>query len=184
MKLSIFGLLAILFFCVGCENKLEDVQRVSFNSKTPDESILDFKMVYSDSGFARVELSASLAETFHVPEHITFLKDSLRVNFFSTKGEIISTLTARYGEINYTRDFLTVKDSVRLYNYKKKQTVQTEILYWNQKDSSIYTPSKVIVSSPKGYVTGKGFKTKQDFSRYEIMKPQGNIELDKENEIQ
>jgi len=168
---------------MACENNLEDVQRVTFNSKSPNEAIVNFQMVYSDSGFARVELFSTLAETFHKPAHITQMKDGLKVNFFSATGEIVSTLTSKYGEVNFSTNQLMVRDSVRLYNHKKKQTLKTEKLFWNQKDSSIYTEEKVIVTSPKGYFTGTGLKTKQDFSRYEIMKPQGHVFLEKEDEL-
>jgi hypothetical protein len=30
---------------------------------------------------------------------------------------------------------------------------------------------------------GEGLKTKQDFSRYEILKPQGNVVIEKEEEL-
>ena len=73
-----------------------------------------------------------------------------------------------------------VKDSVRLYNYEKKQTLETEALFWNQKDSSIYTKSSVIVRSPKGTLFGEGIRTKQDFSKYELIKPVGKFQLENE----
>jgi LPS export ABC transporter protein LptC len=168
---------------LSCENNMDDVQRVSFNPKSPDEVIVDFHMIYSDSGFARVALMAGFAETFHQPEHITHLRDSLRVNFYAKNGEIISTLTAKYGKINHSKNQLYVQDSVRLYNYKKKQTLKTEVLYWRQRDSLIYTPKKVYIFSPKGRFTGEGLKTKQDFSTYEVLKPEGNIVIEKEEEL-
>ena len=77
-----------------------------------------------------------------------------------------------------------VKDSVRLYNHKKKQTLETEALFWNQKDSSIYSRSSVIVRSPKGKVFGEGIKTKQDFSSYVLLKPVGAWQIDKNETIE
>jgi len=56
-------------------------------------------------------------------------------------------------------------------------------LYWTQKDSTIFTPSQVIVKSPKGILIGQGIKTKQDFSRFEILKPSGRVTIDKSEEI-
>ncbi|MEY4127157.1 MAG: export transporter periplasmic protein LptC [Bacteroidota bacterium] len=179
----IFLLLNILLLLISCENNMDDVQRVSFNPKSPDEVIVDFHMVYSDSGFARVALRAGFAETYRSPEHITHLRDSLRVNFYGKNGEMISTLTAKYGKINHSKNQLMVKDSVRLYNYQKKQTLKTEVLYWQQKDSMIFTPKRVYIFSPKGKFMGEGLKTKQDFSRYEILKPQGNVVIEKEEEL-
>ena len=179
-----FALLVIFSLSViSCENDLDTIEKVTFNPKSPDETIHDLKMVYSDSAYARVELICSYAETMHHPENITKLLDSLRVNFFSENGEIVSTLTALYGEINYSKGALMVRDSVRLYNSKKKQTLETEVLYWNQKDSSIFTPAQVIVKSPDGTFLGEGIKTKQDFSRYEILKPRGKIKIEKKEEI-
>jgi LPS export ABC transporter protein LptC len=165
-------------------NDLETIQKITFDTKSPDESTKDLHIVFSETGYARVEIFAALAETFHGDKNITRVKDSLRVNFFDEKGKVVSTLTALYGEINYTNGTIIVRDSVRLFNFDKKQTLETEALYWNQKDSSIYSLSQVIVRSPKGIVIGKeGIRTKQDFSKYELLKPEGKIELEKELEI-
>lgn len=169
-------LTGILFSCV---NDLESIQKVTYDPKAPDEVTRDLKVFYTDSGYARVEISAKLAETYRKPESVTKLKDGLKVSFYSADGKIVSTLSALYGEVNFSKGMLFVKDSVRLYNIEKRQQLETEILYWNQKDSSIYTNSDVIVRSPKGLLFGKGIQTKQDFSYYEFLKPYGKFNLDK-----
>jgi hypothetical protein len=73
---------------------------------------------------------------------------------------------------------------VRHYNHKKKQTQETEELICNQKDSSIYSKSSVIVRSPKGKVFGEGIKTKQDFSSYVLLKPVGSWQIDQNQTIE
>ena len=178
--------LILAFFLLGissCENDLEAIERISFDAHSPDETTKNLKMIYADDGYARVEIYASLAETFRGKEEITKIKDSLKVHFFNEKGEIVSKLTALYGEINYSKGTMMVKDSVRLYNYEKKQTLETEALFWNQKDSSIYSRSSVIVRSPKGTIFGEGIRTKQDFSKYELIKPVGKFEMENELEF-
>ena len=125
-----------------------------------------------------------MAETYRNNLQVTKIKDSLKVYFFNEKGDIVSTLSALYGQINYNTGQLLVKDSVRLYNHKKKQTLETEVLYWDQKDSSIYTKSAVIVRSPKGKLFGKGIRTKQDFSNYVILEPVGSWQIDKNQTIE
>jgi len=180
-KIGLISLLSL--FLVGiysCENDLDAIERISFDAHSPDETTKNLKMIYADEGYARVEIYASIAETYRGKEEITKIKDSLKVHFFNEKGEIVSKLTALYGEINNTKGTLMVKDSVRLYNYEKKQTLETEALFWNQKDSSIYTKSSVIVRSPKGTLFGEGIRTKQDFSKYELIKPVGKFQLENE----
>jgi len=167
-------------FLFSCVNDLDSVQKVTFNSKAPSESIKNLHVVISEHGFAQIEVYAALAETFQCNEHISKLRDSLRVNFLDEKGKVVSTLSALYGEINYTRGTLFVKDSVRLYNLSKDQMLETEALFWNQRDSSIYSLSQVIIKSPKGKVIGSGVRTKQEFARYELLNPEGVIELEKE----
>jgi LPS export ABC transporter protein LptC len=167
-------------FLFSCVNDLDSVQKVTFSSKAPNESIKNLHVIISEEGYAQVEVFATLAETFQGKEHVTKLKDNLKVNFLDNNGQIVSTLSALQGEINYTRGTLLVKDSVRLFNYEKNQTLETEALFWNQRDSSIYSLSQVIIRTPKGKVIGSGVRTKQDFARYELLKPEGVIELEKQ----
>ena len=176
--------LIVTFTCMyACSNKLDDVERMSFNPKTPVESMVNFTLVHSDSGIARVSVYAAYSESYRDPEYKTYLRDSLRVNFYSPKGEIISTLSAKYGFINHTTQELLVEDSVRFYHYQKKQTLKTDRLIWTKKDSMIRTESPVFVHSEKAHFKGKGIEAKQDFSWYKILKPEGSIELEKEQEI-
>ncbi len=182
-NLLVIYLLSLLII-YSCENDLEAIQKITFDTNTPDETTKDLHIMISDSGYAKVEIIATLAETFRNKTHITKVKDSLRVNFFNDKGKVISTLFALYGEINFTNGTIIVKDSVRLYNFKNKQMLETEALYWNQRDSTIYSLSQIIVRSPKGIVIGKdGIKTTQEFNKYELLKPEGKIQIEEELEI-
>ena len=171
-------------FLTACENDIAVVQKISFEQDAPTETTKNLILTYAEAGYARVEIHAALAETFRGKEQITKIKDSLKVYFFNEQGIVVSTLSARYGEINYSTGELMVQDSVSLYNHQKKQRLETEALFWNQKDSSIYTKSPVIIRSPKGRLIGKGIRTKQDFSSYVLLEPIGSWQLDKNQTIQ
>lgn len=177
-----FGCLLLL--ATACQNDAALVQRISFESDAPTESTKNLVLTYAEAGYARVKIHAALAETYRSNTQLTKIKDSLKVYFYNEKGVITSTLSARYGELNYTTGAFMVKDSVRLYNHKKKQTLETETLFWNQKDSSIYSKTAVIVRSPKGKLFGKGIRTKQDFSNYVILEPVGSWQIDKNQTIE
>lgn len=168
----------MLFACV---NDIDTIKKVTYDPKSPDNVTQNLEVKYTDSGYAKIQVFAKLAETYTKPESIMKLKDGLKINFFSEKGEIVSQLTALYGEINYSKGFFFVKDSVQLYNFEKKQRLETEELNWNQKDSAIYSNKSVIVRTPGGILFGDGIRTKQDFSYYEFIKPKGKIDFDKEN---
>jgi len=55
----------------SCENDMSSVQKVSYNSSNPDESTQDLHLIYSDYGFARVEIFAAKSETFRGKKNIT-----------------------------------------------------------------------------------------------------------------
>ena len=165
----------------SCVNDLDEIEKVTFDEKTPNEVIQDLDVIYLDSGKAKIEVISKITEIERNQESITKLKDKVQVNFYSSKGEIVSVLTALYGEINFTKGEMFVQDSVKLYNIKKKQSLETERLDWRQKDSLIYTTSKVTVKTPEAILYGTGIKTKQDFTYYQFLKPKGKIDLKKSN---
>lgn len=172
--LSYFLLAGILFSCV---NDIDSIKKISYRPSDPDERTSNMHVLYSDSGYARVEVFAKLAETYTVPEPLIKLKDGIEVNFFNDEGQIVSKLTALYGEINQRKGTMFVRDSVQLFNSEKKQRLETEELHWNQKDSAIFTEKSVVVRTSDALFFGKGIRTKQDFSSYIFTKPQGKILL-------
>lgn len=177
---SLIGLFAPLLVLFSCVNDLEEIQKITFDPKSPDEVTKTLRVYYSENGNARVEVFAEIAENFSKPEKITKLRKGVKVHFFAADGKVVSTLTANYGEINYARKIFFVRDSVQLYNHAKKQRMETESLFWNQKDSTIYTNAAVVVRTPKGVVYGDGIRTKQDFSSYVFLKPRGKMEIDEQ----
>jgi LPS export ABC transporter protein LptC len=177
-----FGIPASLVlagFLFSCVNDLNQIRRVTYDPKAPDEVIKDMEVFYTDDGYAKVRIYAKLAETYSNPEQVTKLKDGLKVDFYNEEGQIVSTLTALYGEIRTSEGKMLVKDSVRLYNYEKDQRMETEELNWNQKDSIIYSDKSVVVKTATGILYGQGVRTKQDFSTYSFLRPTGRINLDK-----
>jgi LPS export ABC transporter protein LptC len=174
LTLVVFGLIN------SCVNDEGEIKKISDFQDAPDEQSQNLKMVYSDSGRTKFHLFAVISETFTLPEHITNFRKFLKVDFFDNNGVKVSTLTAKNGVYNHIDELIFVEDSVRLYNYKKDQTLKTEMLTWNKKDSTIRTDYDVEVTSPKELLTGKGLLTKQDFSFFEILHPTGRLNVKKE----
>jgi LPS export ABC transporter protein LptC len=172
--------LVVFGFMNSCVNDEGEVKKITDFQDAPDEQSQNLKMVYSDSGRTKFHLFAVISETFTLPEHITNFRKFLKVDFFDSNGVKVSTLTAKNGVYNHVDELIFVEDSVRLYNYKKDQTLKTEMLTWNKKDSTIRTDYDVEVTSPKELLTGKGLLTKQDFSFFEILHPTGRLNVKKE----
>ena len=163
----------------SCVNDLDTIRKITYKSTDPDDRTRDLVVVYTDSGYAKVQVFAKIAETYTNPDQVMKLKDGVKVNFFSDEGEIVSVLTALYGEVHQNDGTMFVRDSVVLVNLEKNQRLETEELHWNQKDSSIYTNKAVVVRRNDAILFGQVIKTKQDFTEYEFIQPRGSMELNK-----
>ncbi len=169
-------------FLLSCENDLDTIQQVSYDPNAPDEVTQNLNVVYNDSGYAQIQIFATLAETYSKPQHITKLKEGLKVDFYSGEGEVVSRLTAINGELNFTTGKFTVRDSVVLHNLEKNQFLETEELHWNQIDSTIYTDKHVIIRTKGKGITGrgKGLRTTQLFDTYTVLEPVGSLNVDED----
>ena len=176
-------LAGILFSCV---NDLDTIQRVTYDPNAPDEVTENVEVYYSDSGYARVKIFAKIAETHNHPERITKLKDYLKVQFYSEKGEIISELEANYGEVNFETGLMVVRDSVILRNLEKGRYLETEELFYNQTDSTVDTDKFVIIKKKNNSVIGRGvgIRTSHFFNAGQvaghILKPIGKLDFSEE----
>jgi LPS export ABC transporter protein LptC len=164
----------ILFSCV---NDLDTIKKISYKSSDPDERTRDLNVFYTDSGYAKIEVYAKIAETYSKPESVVKIKDGLKVTFFDSNGDVVSVLTAINGEIYQRKGLIIVRDSVQLFNEQKNQRLETEELFWNQVDEQIYTEQEVVIRTSDALFFGEGLKTKQDFTTYEFLKPKGKIKL-------
>jgi len=169
----------LTYSLLSCVNDLDAIQKVTHDPDAPDEVTTNLKVFYTDSGFARVQIYATLAETYNKPQHITRLKDGVRVDFYSSDGEIVSTLTSINGQVNYETGLMQVRDSVVLRNLVKKQYLETEELFFNQKDSTIYTEKNVVIKKEgKGVIgRGRGIQTTQFFQKCKILEPIGKLDM-------
>jgi len=172
-----YGILGLfLLTIIGCENDLETIRKITFKPNDPNERTRDLELIYTDSGYAQIQLHASLAETYYIPEKITKFKEGINVNFFTKKGIVSSNLTANYGELLQGNQTV-VRDSVKLCNISQQQCMYTEELHWNQETQAMYTDKLVRVVSNDGVFYGDGIRTTQDFKKYEFLRPRGTINL-------
>ena len=174
----LFILIGSLFSCV---NDLDKIQKITFSKDAPEDVMRKLNLFYNDSGYTRIKIYAELAETYMFPNHITKLKDGVKVDFYSEDGEIVSKLTSIYGEINYETGKFFVRDSVGLLNVKKGQRLETEELFWSQNDSIIYSNKNVLIKSADNSIEGlgRGIETTQKFDNYKIIEPYGKFDLSK-----
>ncbi|PKR79692.1 LPS export ABC transporter periplasmic protein LptC [Brumimicrobium salinarum] len=164
---------------ISCENDLQKVKKITTHPNQPDETSEELHVIYTDSGYAQIEIFAKIAETYAEPKKITEFKDGLKVNFYNDDGDVASVLTSLYGQIDGVSGNITVRDSVKFLNVKQEKTLATEVLYWNKGGDSIYTNKPVVITSPDMVVSGVGAWTTRAFDTAQFYEPTAKIYLNK-----
>ncbi|RFC53115.1 LPS export ABC transporter periplasmic protein LptC [Brumimicrobium aurantiacum] len=164
-----------IFF--SCENDLDKVKKITSHPNDPDETSEMMHVIYTDSGYAQIEIFATIAETYAKPKDVTIFKDGLKVNFYKDDGTVGSVLTSLYGQIDGGTGNITVRDSVKLMNLEQEKTLESEVLYYHKKGDSVYTDQDVVIRSPDMILSGVGAWTTPAFDTAQFFKPTAKIYL-------
>lgn len=161
----------IFIFCLNlaCSNILEDVERIRINGEESNiESAKDVDILYSDSAVVRMRIKAPVMNNkndFNDPKR-TF-PNGVWVDFFDSNKSPSSHLTAKYAEYSENDRIITLRDSIVITNYRNEQ-METEELFWNEKDGRIYSKKFVKITTPSEIIHGYGFSSNMEFTEWEI----------------
>jgi len=75
-----------------------------------------------------------------------------------------------------------IKKNVKLKNYEENQTLETEELFWNPNSHQVWSDVDVKIITPDQQLNGVGLKAKDDFSKYEILKPTSVFFIESDDE--
>ena len=178
---SIAALCVAMLFLWSCENDPGEVHKLTPDQDIPLEVQENFKLVYTDSSFKRMELMAPLAERYpQVEEPYLEFRRGIRVRFFNASGEEESRLRADYAIQFIEKHLWRAEGDVEVYNSNTKETLNTEELFWDERKEIIYSDKFVKITTEEEIIMGEGFKADQNFSRYELNKVTGTIILDED----
>lgn len=165
--------LAILFALVvvaGCEEKLKPTV-VPVTGRLPDQESWNSTIEFSDSGMTRGILNAGHVWVFN-DENMTYLGDSVRVDFYDSLGHHTSFLTADSGIVNNTNNDLEAIGNVFAHS-DSGTSLWTQRLFWNNSTQKVTSDVFVRIESPKENIQGTGFKSNRDLSDYRISNVSG-----------
>lgn len=136
----------------------------------------------SDSGIIRYKV---IAETWKVfdqavdpywffPEKFYFERfdDSLRVE------SVVEGDTARYFTL---RKIWELKNNVKVMNLSGEM-FETNLLYWDQDRHTVYSDSFIRIEQKSQVLTGYGFQSNEQLTKYEVFQIKGLFPIDAEEE--
>ena len=165
------------FFLMSCENDSNLVNNLSRRSVGTEEAT-NVKINYTMSGKAKAILTAPLM--LHVADTATYYEfpKTLYAEFFNEQEVKETKLTALYGKYRDGESIIFLRDSVKIINMLKGDTIYCDDLWWDRSRTGVefHTDKKVRIRQRDGqYLNGMGMEANQSFKSYHIINVNGVI---------
>ncbi len=166
--------LALAFVVYSCKPNLSEAEKLDLE-KTPLQTMDDMFFVQTENGQLKMRVEAPRMEVY---EHDTLSYDlfpsGIRVYAYAEDGTLETTIVARKARHDkYPKrkndELWSVFGDVVVRNILRKQTMETDTLYWDSKAHEIWTDCYIKLSSPDGYMQGTGMRS-DEMARNAILK--------------
>ena len=155
---------AVAFVVYSCKGKLAEAESLDLD-ETPVQIVDDMFIIQSKNGVVQMRAEAGLMEKYE--------KDSLSYelfpNGFSVYGfneeglletEIVADNAKHVKHLNGEESWEAFGNVV-VRNLIKQEVMETDTLYWDQKNEKIFTHCYVKMYSPSGLMQGYGMESDQ-----------------------
>ena len=186
---------AVAFMVYSCKGKLGEAESLDIN-EVPVQTVDDMFIVQTENGKIQMRAEAPLMERY---ERDTLSYELFPDGFFVygyTEEEKIETEIiadkARHLKYKDGRESWEAFGNVVVKNLIKQEVMETDTLYWDQKNEKIYTHCYVRMYSPDGFMQGYGMESDQrarnsiifnPFNSYGILEQDEDILIDSVNFI-
>jgi LPS export ABC transporter protein LptC len=162
-----------LFF--GCESNFKEVQKINFTEFTPSGDADKVNLKYTDSGLIKVILiSPKMLDFATVSFPFTEFPKGIDVTLYDAKGKK-TRVTSNYAVSYKPTGIIDLQGKVKIVS-ENGQILETEQLYFDQKNEWFYTEKKFKFTDLKGTSNGQGIDFSKDFKIINSQRIVGEIE--------
>jgi LPS export ABC transporter protein LptC len=163
---------ALLFLC-SCESTFKDVQKINFSEFSPSGEADSLTLKYTDSGRIKaVLISPKMLDYATVEFPFTEFPKGVDVTLYDVKGKC-TFVKADYAISFKGTDIIDLRQNVRISS-ETNQLLETEQLYYDQKNEWFFTEKNFKFTDPKGgNTTGQGIDFNKDFKKVNFQRVKG-----------
>lgn len=171
----------VMLFLFACSGNKEPVSEAITNrDSVPVMVTRDVSTYISDSGVVRYKI---IADEWRVYDRIdpsmwTF-EEGVYLEKFNNDLSIEATIVADTAYYYDKKELWELRGNVHIENEQDEQ-FDTQLLFWNQKTKQVYSDLYIRIQQQKRIITGIGFTSNQEFTKYTIKKTQGIFPIKEE----
>jgi LPS export ABC transporter protein LptC len=165
-------LLIVAFF--SCESNFKEVQKSNFSEFNPSGEADSINLKYTDSGKIKAVLvSPRMLDYATVNFPFTEFPKGIKVTLFDENAKK-TFVTSKYAVSYKNTDIIDLQGNVKITN-ESGQLLETEQLYFDQKNEWFYTEKRFKFTDPKGVSFGEGVDFSKDFKIINSQKISGEV---------
>ena len=156
---------AVAFVVFSCKGKLGEAEALDL-SETPVQTVRDMFIVQTENSGLQMRAEAPLMEKYEKGDTLSYelFPNGFNVFGYTDEGLLETRITsdnARHLKYKDGRETWEAFGNVVVQNLIKQETMETDTLYWDQKEEKIYTHRYVKMYSPQGFMQGYGMESDQ-----------------------
>ena len=166
-------LVAILLY--SCRNELPPA--IDFE-QTPVQIVHDMNVLQTERGEAEMRMHAPLMQRFEfhkdsMLQSYELYTDGFLVNAYTEDGQLETTIVAEQAKHVTTRgrESWSAFGDVVITNHIKGERMETDTLYWNKDEHTIYTDCYVRLTNDSGLMQGFGMTSDERARNTVILRP-------------
>lgn len=168
--------MAFSFFSLICSTSCEKTENKKVIEYTgPVTELQNVETFHSENQHVKLKLVAAKMQEFTNGDQE--FPDGIYIEFYDEQGNIESTLKANSARYFKQENRWKGTGKVEVKNVIKNEQLNTEELFWNPSEKTIFTDKFVTIRRQTSVVYGEGFTAKEDMSDYAIMKGKGTLQF-------
>ncbi|TRX21051.1 LPS export ABC transporter periplasmic protein LptC [Flavobacterium franklandianum] len=162
---------------LGCESNFKEVQKSNFSEFVPSGEAEKINLKYTDSGrITAVLVSPKMMEYANVTFPFTDFPKGIDVTLYD-KNNKRTIILADFATSYKSTNIIDLKGNVKITS-QDGQILETDQLYFDQKNEWFFTEKSFKFTDPKGTSNGQGIDFSKDFKVINSQKIAGEIESD------
>ncbi len=165
-------------FCLtiaACESNFQDVQKMGISEFSPSGEAESINLKYTDSGKITANLaSPKMLDYATVGFPFTEFPKGIHLTLFDKNGKQ-TFIEAQYAISHKATGLIDLQSNVKISNQSGDQ-LETDQLYYDQKNEWFFTAKKFKFTSLKGVSYGEGIDFSKDFKKVNSQKISGQVQ--------
>ncbi len=169
-------LIFALFFMASCDSNINDVRKINMIDFKPIGEARNFNLKYTDSGKIKaVLISSQMLDYSQLEFPFTEFPKGIKVTIYDDLANK-SVVTSNYA-ISYSKSsIIDLSGNVKIKTHDGK-SLETEQLYYDQKNEWFFTQKKYIYISNGSVIEGIGIDFSKDFKKLDTQQISGTYNL-------